>query len=518
MSTTLLYSLVAGFVLLAMLLCALIVQRLWRATSQRFDANLAALSQERDQLRSELATATADSAQLAANLARTQGEVAASSTRLQELKDTQPELQRLRDSVSQLSTRNQNLVQTLEAREAELLSKQAELKQLQEETSQLKASNASLQTDQNNLNQRMQEQRAWVEEQTKAFENRISVLTSNLFKKQTEDAQKQSRRSLDEALTPFRNSLGEFKTQVEGFARDQLKERQGLVGQIKTLADVHGNLSAQTEALTKALTQQNKQAGDWGEVQLSRYLESAGFEEGVHYKKQVSVKSADGAVQRPDVVLYLPEDRQVIIDSKVSIKAWTQANQTEDEAERKLMLRQHVDSIRRHVADLSSKDYTASPDISTLDFVVMFVPVEAAYIAAAGDDPHLFQEAFRQGVIIASPTLLLAILKLVSSLWNMHKQEEHAADILELAGKIHSKLMTFAKNFEDVGARLDSAKKAYDDSYGQLASGRGNALKMLTDMEKHGITVRKQLPTKMQRATQLEDATEPEPLPPDNAT
>ncbi|MGJ8670856.1 MAG: DNA recombination protein RmuC, partial [Oceanococcus sp.] len=236
-------------------------------------------------------------------------------------------------------------------------------------------------------------------------------------------------------------------------------------------------------------------------VQLTRYLETAGFEEGTHYKKQVTIVSADNSgQQRPDVVLYLPENRQIIIDSKVSIKAWTGTNQTDDEAERKASLRQHVESLRRHINDLHGKDYSASPDISSLDFVVMFVPIEAAYLAAANEDAHLFQDAFRKGVIVASPTLLLAILKLVSTLWNMHKQEENAAQVLEMAGKIHNKLVSFAGSFEDIGSRLDAAQKAYDLGFKQLAEGRGNAMSQLQKMEKLGIKVKKPLPDSVRKA------------------
>ena len=378
---------------------------------------------------------------------------------------------------------------------------------LRTEVRELSAANSSLKRDQENVTRRMAEQRVWVEDQTKAFESRIKNLTDELLKRQSEEAQKQSRKNLDDILSPFNKSLGDFRTQVETFAKDQLREREGLASHIKTLAEVHGRLSSQTEALTKALTTQSKQSGDWGEIQLTRYLESAGFEEGVHYAKQVTVRAAeDGAAQRPDVILYLPEDRQVIIDSKVSIKAWTEANQLDDEAERRSLLKAHVESMRRHISDLSTKDYAASPDISTLDFVVMFVPIEAAYIAAAGEDAHLFQEAFRKGVIVASPTLLLTILKLVTTIWNMHRQEENAEKVIELAGKIHNKLVSFTQSFTDIGAKLASASESYEKSHGQLIDGRGSAMKMLLDMEKRGIKVKKSLPDKMIRS--LRDAEE----------
>lgn len=513
---------VAALVLIAVLLGLLLARSgrrdadpLTETLRSRVEELQRELAETREQSHAAVQAVQTRERDTASALSRSESRLEAELARAAELAQRLAGLEPLRGELPQLQAQHAALREQLAETRDRLAQAEREGQAQRQQVQDLTAQNAAHLHALDEAARRQTDQERWFTERTQTFELRIRELTSQLFKQQADEAQLLHKRNLDEVLAPFRLSLGEFRQQVEHFAREQATEREGLRSHVATLAGVHSNLSAQTDALTRALTTQNKQAGNWGETQLVRLLESVGFVEGTHYRCQVTVQGAeDGGVQRPDVILDLPEDRQVVIDAKVSIAAWTRAHSTDSEDERRALLKEHVASLRRHVSDLGAKDYGRSPDIHTLDFVVMFVPVEAAYVAAASEDPGLFQDAFGRGVIIASPTLLLALLKLVNSLWNMHKQEENAQAVLELGNKLHAKLAGFAASFEDIGNRLGSASKAFDIARGQLLSGNGNAMRLLGQLEKRGIAARKALPLSMRRdmgGAEMEDEADTDP-------
>ncbi len=363
------------------------------------------------------------------------------------------------------------------------------------------ADNAALGKELAAARRQLEEQRQWVTEQTEHFRDLVAKQTAEMMEQRADQFRKLNADSVGQLLAPLKGSLESFSKEVKDFARVQGQERQGLKSQIETLVSLNTGLKGQTEALTNALTTRSKAQGDWGETQLMRLLELAGLKEGVNFHVQATVEAVDSSRrQRPDVIVDLPEDRQVVIDSKVSLTAWTEFHNAETDDARKLALKAHVASLRQHVKDLSGRRYSESPDIHTLDFVVMFVPIEGAMLEALHQDPGLYTDAVNSNVIITGPTMLHALLRLINNLWNMHRQEEHAQAVLEQGAKIHHKLMNFAESFEEVGSRLESAHEFFGRARGQLLEGRGNAIKLLADLEALGVKTRKSLPQSMQRA------------------
>jgi DNA recombination protein RmuC len=238
---------------------------------------------------------------------------------------------------------------------------------------------------------------------------------------------------------------------------------------------------------TNALTVASKSTGDWGETILQRILEDSGLREGKEYRLQHSITDADGDRVQPDAVIFLPDNRQLIIDSKVSNKAWTEyCGETDDEA-RKARLKEHLVSLRAHVRGLAAKDYSRSPDLQSVDFVVMFVPVEAALLTAFAADESLYTDAFRSKIIMVTPSTLMAAIKLVEGLWTLQKRKESADEIAEAGRKLYEKLTTFAGTFVEVGEAIQKAHGTFEKAQGQLSAGKGNAIRLAERMVELGV-------------------------------
>jgi DNA recombination protein RmuC len=270
--------------------------------------------------------------------------------------------------------------------------------------------------------------------------------------------------------------LKDFESKVEKTYDQENRDRARLLESLRILQDTQAKLHQDAEALTRALTGDSKTQGDWGELVLERVLETAGLTEGREYDLQLSHTDDEGGRKRPDALVYLPGNRVVVVDAKCSLTAFVEASRAVTEEAREAALVAHVASIRAHVKGLAAKSYQDVVQERTLDIVLLFVPNEAAFHAAISRAAGLYEEAFRQRIVICSPTTLLAALQLISHVWRSEKQNANAQDIAEEAGKMLEKLGAFVEDLEGVGKRLDQAKESYDAARSKLESGRGNLI------------------------------------------
>lgn len=324
---------------------------------------------------------------------------------------------------------------------------------------------------------------------TEAFER----LSGKVFEERSRQFTQLSEQQLNVLLKPLVRDIGEFRRTVDDTHKEDIRQHAALQENLKQMANLNERLHQEAQSLTKALTSDSKAQGNWGEQQLERLMDLAGLVKGEHYYTQVSTTGKDGERLQPDFVLKLPENRSIILDSKVSLTAWTRYQSEEDEAKRDLLMAEHVGSIKAHITGLGKKNYPDAEELNALDFVLMFVPIESALIAALQSDPTLPEYALNHRVALLSPANFLATVRTVASVWRVHKQNTNAQDIAQRAGLLYDKFVGFTENLKTVGMRLDQAKKSYDDAYNQLSTGAGNLVGQTDKLSKLGARHAKQL-------------------------
>ncbi len=318
----------------------------------------------------------------------------------------------------------------------------------------------------------------------------VELLAGRLLEQQGKAMLDRSHERLRFLLDPVSERLRAFEARVEKTYGEETRDRAALREQLRLLQEAQTRLHADAEQLARALTGDSKAQGDWGELILERLLESAGLVEGREYALQLTRADEEGGRKRPDAVVFLPANRAVIVDAKCSLAAFVEAMGAAGEEEREAALDRHLGSVRRHVRELAAKDYQDVLAQRTLDIVLLFVPNEAAFHAALAREPGLYEEAFRQGVVLCSPTTLLAALRLIAHVWRSEKQNVNAQRIAEEAGKLLEKLGAFVADLDQVGARLDQAKDAFQNARGKLATGRGNVMRRAADLQRLGARVK----------------------------
>jgi DNA recombination protein RmuC len=318
----------------------------------------------------------------------------------------------------------------------------------------------------------------------------VELLAGRLLDEKGKAMLDRSHERLRFLLDPVAEKLKAFEAKVESTYREENRDRAALREQLRLLQETQTRLHEDAESLARALTGDSKAQGDWGELILERILETVGLTEGREYDLQPSHTDDEGGRKRPDAVIYLPENRAIIVDAKCSLTAFVEAMREPDGEEREAALDRHLGSMRKHVKELAAKNYQDVLRQRTLDIVLLFVPNEAAFHAALAREPGLYEEAFRQGVVLCSPTTLLAALRLIAHVWRSEKQNANAQRIAEEAGKLLEKLGSFVEDLDAVGARLDQAKDAWQGAKGKLSTGRGNVLKKAADLQRLGARVK----------------------------
>lgn len=325
------------------------------------------------------------------------------------------------------------------------------------------------------------------------FEN----LANRIFDSKSDSFRDLNKHSLDLLLTPFKTQLDGFKQQVQDVYANEAKERHSLQSEVARLQQVYQLMSTETANLTKALKGDNKQQGNWGEVILARILSESGLREGHEYDIQVSLTNEEGKRYQPDVIVHLPQDKDIVVDSKVSLTAYERFFNAEDEVTRQQALQEHVNSIRSHIRELGRKDYHLLEGIKTLDYVLMFVAVEPAFLAALEADPSLVKYALDNNIMLVSPTNLLVALRTIDNLWRYDKQNQNAKLIADKAAKLYEKLRLFTNDMQDMGASLNKAQGSYDSAMKRLATGKGNVIKQAQHFVELGVEIKKPLPLEL---------------------
>ena len=299
--------------------------------------------------------------------------------------------------------------------------------------------------------------------------------------------------SLSQLLSPLKEQLTRFSKQVsDGYDKD-LRDRISLLKELSELKTINAKMSDDALNLTRALKGDNKLQGDWGEMVLERVLEMSGLQRDREYVLQPSFKQHSGAILRPDAVVQLPEGKSVVVDSKVSLKHWEQAVAAEDSDQAQEAMKKHVDSLKSHVKNLSGKQYDTLPGIVSLDFVLMFIPIEAAFIKALDEEPELYQLANDKNIMLVCPSTLLATLKAIRSGWQHDRQNRNALEIAQRAGALHDQFVLFAAALEDIGDKIGKASDAYETAHKRLTSGKGSLVNRIVQLEQLGAKTKKTL-------------------------
>lgn len=319
----------------------------------------------------------------------------------------------------------------------------------------------------------------------------------------------QNASQLGQLLTPLREQIGDFRKLVSDSYEKEGKERAGLQAELRQLVELNRQLSDEAGNLTRALTTDNRTQGYWGELKLERLLESAGLEKGQQYLTQESFSDEQGDRYRPDALLLLPEDRQIVIDAKVALLDYQRACGDVAEAEREQHLARHAQALRSHVRQLGEKDYSRLHGLSSPDLVLMFVPVEAAFLEALRRDPELYDYAYARKIILVGPSNLLASLRLVAQVWRTEAQNRNAKAIAERGAVLYDKFVGFTEDLARVGDALGRAQKAHEDALGKLSSGRGNLVRQAEMLRKLGVAPSKRLAGRLAQDDADEASDEP---------
>jgi len=366
----------------------------------------------------------------------------------------------------------------------------------EEENQQLQNRVIALQSNGKHLEEKLQNGQKELEKLQEKFKLEFQNIANAIFKQNTREFNEVSHKNMSELLNPLKEKITTFEKKVEDTYQKGLKDQTDLKAELKRLHDLNMKLGEEAGNLTRALRSDSKKQGNWGEVVLERILERSGLIKDEEYYLQKTTTGEDGKMYRPDVLIKLPEEKHLIIDSKVSLTAFQKYISADEETQRQLALKQHLVSIKNHVKELSEKNYDMLQGLNTPDFVLLFMPVEPAFGVAVQADPDLFNFAWEKRIVIVSPTTLLATLRTVASIWRHERQTRNALEIAKQGGKLYDKFEGFLKDLEKVGDNLNKAQTSYTEAHKKLVSGRGNLVGQVEKLKIMGAKATKQLDRK----------------------
>lgn len=430
-------------ILLAALLAVSLIALLWRHS--RLGADNARLTAEQQTLATELAVSRERHTQLEQHRA-----------------DDQQQLAELR--------------QALTEREQQLAQRQAELQHLRESAD---------------------EKIKLLSEARENLSTQFEQLAGKIFEEKQRSFQERSTASLESSLKPFKEQLSEFRQRVDAIHSADNKQHGELQQQLLSLQKLNDSISQDAQNLTRALKGDTKQQGNWGEVILEKVLEESGLRKGHEYQTQLSFSDDSGRRRQPDVVVRLPDGKDIVIDAKVSLVAYERYCNAEDEAEKQQALREHLQSLKSHISGLSGKAYEHIEGLRTLDFVFIFIPIESAYMVAFEKESDMFRQAYEQNIVVVGPTTLLATLRTVQSIWRHERQNQNAEKIARQAGALHDQFALVLESLQELGKLMDRSRDSYEKSLDRLSRGRGNLIGRIAKLQDLGAKVKKTLPAQM---------------------
>ena len=399
-----------------------------------------------------------------------------------------------------------------ETRAEQAQSLERELAQLRNDQAQLRALLASAETELKGERQQSAEKIELLGKAREALSNEFKALAAQVLDEKTKKFSEQSEKDLSTLLGPLKTKLEEFKQQVDNGRLQDVRDRTALAEQVNQLAKLNQALSDDAKNLTKALVGDSKTQGNWGELVLETILEASGLREGHEFFVQRSANNDEGANRRPDVVVQLPGNRQLVIDSKVSLTAYEALVSEEDANLQKKKLDEHLNSIKRHIGGLSDKKYQLLYEgVQSLDFVLMFIPLEPAFMTAISNDKGLFMSAWEKNVLLVSPSTLLFVVRTVAHLWRQESQNRNAQDIAKRGAELYDKLALFADSMEALGDRLRQAQDSYNEATSRLSTGKGNVIRQAEMLKELGVKPTRQITKKFADAEDALAAAEPLP-------
>lgn len=372
------------------------------------------------------------------------------------------------------------------------------LNSAKEQLHQLEKQNLTLEQQQQAAQQVWQERESFYQSQKRQNEVEFKQLAQEILNQQGKHLAQENEKQLGSILGPLKDKIQVFQERVEKSYSEEARERFSLVKEIQGLQLLNKKISDDATSLTQALKGQNKIQGGWGEVILERILERSGLEKGREYDVQMSLQTEDGRRLQPDVIIHLPDGKQVIVDSKMVLVSYLAYVEAETDEQRNKALKQHLDAVKRHVKELGAKSYHDLPGVTSLDFVLLFIPIEAAFGLALQADNGLFTDAFEQNIIIVGPSNLLATLRTIQNIWRNEKQSQNAIEIAKQAGLMYDKFVGFVGDMEDVRDKLKVVEKSHDAALNKLSEGRGNLVNRAEKLRILGAKTSKALPSSMQ--------------------
>jgi DNA recombination protein RmuC len=406
---------------------------------------------------------------------------------------------------SQLESTKQQMASDRISLEKQLQVSNAEKENIRTEKDSLAIQLTKKEVDFENLQQRNLEQKQEVEKLQEKFTKEFENLANKILEEKTTKFTEQNKENLKNILSPLQDKIQLFEKKVEDTHKESIDYHAALRQQIVGLKEMNEQMSKETLNLTKALKGDSKMQGNWGELVLERVLEKSGLEKDREYYVQQSHTNEEGQRVFPDVVINLPDGKKMVVDSKVSLTGYEKYINEEDEALKNTYLKEHVNSIRRHVEQLGEKNYHDLYQIESPDFVLLFIPIEPAFAIALNEDTALYNKAFERNIVIVTPSTLLATLRTIDSMWANQKQQENAFEIARQAGALYDKFHGLLADLISVGKKLDDAKTGYSDAMNKLADGKGNLITSVEKLKKMGAKAKKALPENILRRAEVED-------------
>ena len=371
---------------------------------------------------------------------------------------------------------------------------QKELKGMQREKEQLISDKSTLTSELQGLQLKLEENKKEVEKLNEKFTKEFENLANKILDEKSLKFTAQNKENIKNILHPLQEKIKGFEDKVEKTHKESIDYHAALRQQILGLKELNQQMSKETINLTKALKGDNKMQGNWGELVLERVLEKSGLEKDREYFVQQSFTNDEGKRVLPDVVIHLPDNKKMIVDSKVSLVAYEQYINEEEELLKAGFLKEHVHSLKRHVDQLSEKKYEDIYKIESPDFVLLFIPIEPAFAVALNSDTYLYNKAFEKNIVIVTPSTLLATLRTIDTMWNNEKQQRNALEIARQAGALYDKFQGFLSDLIGIGKRIDESKKEYSNAMSKLVEGRGNIITSVEKLKKMGAKAKKALP------------------------
>lgn len=396
--------------------------------------------------------------------------------------------------------------------EAQLQERTRELERHRQEAGQLRQELEQSRMAQVRLEEQAKsdkEKLSWLER----AEKQIRELSDKVLSEQREVMTTRGKETFNETLKPFSKEMGELRKRIENLSKDASTERIELQTVVKSLSEQTGKISSEASELTQALKGDSQQRGAWGEITLQRVLEISGLSEGREYETQQSFsgEGEDGDKRRqPDVIVHLPNERDVVIDAKLTLNSWIEASQAKEEHEREVAIGKFCNAVQAQVDNLASKRYEDISAIRTLDFTLMYIPIEPAYACVLQEKAELVSNAFKQRVMLVSPTTLLPVLRIVENIWRVDNQSRNSQKIADEAGKMYDKLRNFVESLEKIGKGLEGAQRNYDEALKQLSTGKGNLIGRAEQIKALGANPKKTLPSSLTGASLPDSSEEPD--------